>query len=166
MPSRTAAPACGASRFLRRSFRGFLLLRPFGSEPDPDGAETADPFRTAQKLLARGGILAVKGIGGIHLACDGRNADAVKRLRAGKHRAEKPLAVMCRSLESARQICRISEAEARLLTDPARPIVLLSKKGTGKLSRTQLQPAARRHAALHAAASAPPGRNLTEAPIW
>ncbi len=132
-------PACGPHAFYAAASAA-SALRPFGSEPDPDGAETADPFRTAQKLLARGGILAVKGIGGIHLACDGRNADAVKRLRAGKHRAEKPLAVMCRSLESARQICRISEAEARLLTDPARPIVLLSKKEPGSFPELSFSP--------------------------
>ena len=60
-----------------------------------------DAFRQARKLLADGGILAVKGIGGVHLACDALNPDAVKRLRERKHRPEKPLALMCRSLEAA-----------------------------------------------------------------
>ena len=90
-----------------------------------------DAFRRSQKLLAEGGILAVKGIGGIHLACDALNPEAVKRLRERKHRPEKPLALMCRSLESARRICEITPAEEKLLTGPERPIVLLAKKSAG-----------------------------------
>lgn len=87
-----------------------------------------DAFRRSQELLTDGGILAVKGIGGIHLACDALNPDAVLRLRRRKHRAEKPLALMCRSLDAVRRICEITPAEANLLTDPARPIVLLAKQ--------------------------------------
>ena len=85
-------------------------------------------FRLSQELLKNGGILAVKGIGGIHLACNAEDPAAVKRLRERKHRAEKPLAVMCRSLETVRRICRLSASEEALLTSPAHPIVLLSKK--------------------------------------
>ena len=87
-----------------------------------------DACRRSQELLSRGGILAVKGIGGIHLACDALNPDAVRRLRDRKHRAEKPLAVMCRSVAAARRICKITPSEEKLLTAPARPIVLLEKK--------------------------------------
>ncbi len=87
-----------------------------------------DACRRSQELLSRGGILAVKGIGGIHLACDALNPDAVRRLRERKHRAEKPLAVMCRSVAAARRICKITPSEEKLLTAPARPIVLLEKK--------------------------------------
>ena len=90
-----------------------------------------DAFRRSQKLLAAGGILAVKGIGGIHLACDALNPEAVKKLRERKHRPEKPLALMCHSLESARRICEITPAEEKLLTGPERPIVLLAKKNAG-----------------------------------
>lgn len=93
--------------------------------------EGEDAFRQARKLLADGGVLAVKGIGGIHLACDALNPKAVKRLRERKHRPEKPLALMCRSLESARRICEITPAEEKLLTGPERPIVLLAKKAAG-----------------------------------
>ena len=87
-----------------------------------------DAFRRSQALLADGGILAVKGIGGIHLACDALDPEAVCRLRRRKHRAEKPLAVMCRSLGAARRICEITPEEENLLTSPARPIVLLAKR--------------------------------------
>ena len=92
------------------------------------GAEKGDPFEVSQKLLSEGRILAVKGTGGIHLACDARNPDAVNRLRQKKRRMERPLAVMCRSVETAREICHISPEEERILASPARPIVLLSKK--------------------------------------
>ncbi|MBM6854019.1 carbamoyltransferase HypF [Mediterraneibacter glycyrrhizinilyticus] len=88
-------------------------------------------FRLSQELLKNGGILAVKGIGGVHLACNAEDPAAVKRLRERKHRAEKPLAVMCRSLETVRRICRLSASEEALLTSPAHPIILLSKKEQG-----------------------------------
>ena len=92
------------------------------------GAEKEDPFKVSQQLLSEGRILAVKGIGGIHLACDARNPDAVDRLRQRKRRMERPLAVMCRSVETAGRICHVSPEEEQILTSPARPIVLLSKK--------------------------------------
>lgn len=96
--------------------------------------DTEKALQSSQELLAQGGILAVKGIGGIHLACSALNTAAVNRLRKRKCRAEKPLAVMCRSLEAARRICRIIPEEERLLTSLARPIVLLKKKEPDSLS--------------------------------
>ena len=95
-----------------------------------------DTFLRSQELLTGGGILAVKGIGGIHLACDALNPDAVLRLRRRKHRAEKPLALMCRSLDAVRRICEITPEEEKLLTGPARPIVLLAKNKTVSDSQT------------------------------
>ena len=79
----------------------------------------------ALKLLHAGKIVAVKGIGGFHLVVDATNQEAVVRLRERKHRIGKPLAVMVRDLEDARQICEVSDAEAALLTSSERPIVLL-----------------------------------------
>lgn len=87
-----------------------------------------DPFSHAQRLLKEGGILAVRGIGGIHLACDAANDRAVTRLRGKKHRAHKPFALMCRSRDTAEKLCVISEEEAQLLESPAHPIVLLEKR--------------------------------------
>jgi len=80
-----------------------------------------------QKLKS-GAILAVKGIGGFHLACDARNASAVAALRRRKGRADKPFAVMCRDLESAREFAEVRESEAELLISRERPIVLLKKR--------------------------------------
>ena len=99
-----------------------------------------DPFRASQQLLAAGGILAVKGLGGIHLACDALNPAAVKRLRARKHRAEKPLALMCRSTEAIRRICRITPKEEELLSSPARPIILLAKKDRNAFPELSFSP--------------------------
>lgn len=78
--------------------------------------------------LQDGGILAVKGIGGFHLACDGLNASAIARLRERKHRDGKALAVMVATVEDARVFCEVSEAEKALMESPARPIVLLRKR--------------------------------------
>jgi len=91
--------------------------------------ETATPgIETAAQLLRDGCIVAVKGIGGYHLACDATNAMAVGALRARKYRKEKPFAVMVRSLEIARRLADMScEAEA-LLTSTASPIVLVPAK--------------------------------------
>ena len=100
----------------------------WGTAHDHNDLCGENAFRLSQELLKNGGILAVKGIGGIHLACNAEDPAAVKRLRERKHRAEKPLAVMCRSLETVRRICRLSASEEALLTSPAHPIVLLSKK--------------------------------------
>jgi hydrogenase maturation protein HypF len=73
----------------------------------------------------------VKGIGGYQLACDATNADAVSRLRAAKHRETKPFALMARDLAVIRRYCALDAAEARLLTSPEGPIVLLRATGAG-----------------------------------
>jgi hydrogenase maturation protein HypF len=84
-----------------------------------------DALAAAVRSLTSGGIVAVKGLGGYHLACDATDEFAVQRLRARKHRWAKPFAVMARDLAAAEQLCRIGTTERALLTGPARPIVLL-----------------------------------------
>jgi len=78
----------------------------------------------AAALLRDGSIVAIKGVGGYHLACDAANKDAVAALRTRKYRKERPFALMVRDLESARRLVRLSPAAQDLLTSPARPIVL------------------------------------------
>lgn len=78
----------------------------------------------AAALLAAGRIVAVKGLGGYHLACDARNREAVAALRERKFRKEKPFALMARDLAAARRLVELSPAAQALLTSPARPIVL------------------------------------------
>ncbi|ABF39929.1 (NiFe) hydrogenase maturation protein HypF [Candidatus Koribacter versatilis Ellin345] len=83
--------------------------------------------RTAE-ILRDGKILAVKGLGGYHLACDARNGNAVRALRERKYRKEKPFAVMARDVEIAAQIVELSNETRELLTGIARPIVLARAK--------------------------------------
>ena len=94
-----------------------------------DGAEAAgDLLAEARRIVADGGILAVKGIGGYHLACDARSEAAVTRLRQRKRREAKALAVMAGSMETVRGLCTVSDEEERWLTSPAAPIVLLRRR--------------------------------------
>jgi hydrogenase maturation protein HypF len=87
--------------------------------------ESHDPIVQAAQLFTTGAILAVKGLGGYHLACDALNAETVKTLRQRKHREAKPFALMVPDIETARQLCTMSDAEAALLQTRQRPIVLL-----------------------------------------
>lgn len=80
------------------------------------------------ELLASGGIVAIKGLGGFHLACDAANEQAVAELRRRKRRSNKPLAVMVRSLADAGRLCHIDDAERDLLAGSIRPIVLLRRR--------------------------------------
>jgi hydrogenase maturation protein HypF len=89
---------------------------------------SAEPVGAAARVVERGGIVAIKGIGGYHLACDATSPAAVAELRRRKQRDAKPLAVMVQGLTAARALCRVSDAEAALLESPARPIVLLARR--------------------------------------
>ena len=84
------------------------------------------------ELLANGGIVAIKGLGGFHLACDASNEQAVAELRRRKRRSSKPLAVMMRSLADAGRLCHIDDAERGLLAGSIRPIVLLRRCTVGE----------------------------------
>jgi hydrogenase maturation protein HypF len=94
-----------------------------------------DAILETAKALKKGAIAAVKGLGGFLLACDATNEAAVKRLRERKHRPAKPLAVMAASLPEARKLAEISDEEARLLSSPAGPIVLVKWKPESTLAR-------------------------------
>lgn len=91
-------------------------------------APKTDPLAGASELLKRGAVVAVKGLGGFHLACDATNAGAVRMLRERKRRDEKPFAVMVPDLEAAQVLAEISAEERQLLTAPERPIVLVRRR--------------------------------------
>ena len=138
-----ACPACGP-RLAHRA--------PGGHGP----ADVADPLRAAADALRAGLIVAVKGLGGYHLACDATSDAAVRRLRARKRRDEKPLAVMVRDLATAAwRSSRSTARSSRLLQSVERPIVLAwRQRGRGARRRRRAwQRAARRVPALHAAPS-------------
>jgi len=92
------------------------------------GALASTEIAEAQRRLADGEIVAIKGLGGFHLACDARNAVAVGRLRARKRRSDKPFAVMVGNLEAARELCVVDDAAARALSGPRHPIVILPRR--------------------------------------
>jgi hydrogenase maturation protein HypF len=96
---------------------------------DPSGSSImGEPIETAARLLRDGRVLAVKGLGGYHLAVDATGEDAARTLRARKHREDKPFAVLVADLNSARELCEVDDAAAGLLASAARPIVLLPKR--------------------------------------
>ena len=84
------------------------------------------------ELLASGGIVAIKGLGGFHLTCDAANERAVTELRHHKRRSNKPLAVMVRDIVDAERLCHVDDAERGLLSGSIRPIVLLRRHATGE----------------------------------
>lgn len=153
----------------------FSILRP----------HSTDPIDAAAQALASGAILAVKGLGGYHLACDALDAAAVAQLRARKRREAKPFALMVPSLAVARQLCQVGAKAAALLKSPSHPNrAARAPARCGAARRARARP---RHAwpdaAVHAAAppaarglragrARPPGRagndqqaNLSEEPI-
>lgn len=96
---------------------------------DRTGRETAgDPLPDAVEMLRGGSVLAIKGLGGYHLAAVAACEPAVAALRSRKHREDKPFAIMVSDPAEARRLCHVDEAEERLLTDRARPIVLLRRR--------------------------------------
>jgi hydrogenase maturation protein HypF len=114
-------PACGP----RLWFEYGGVVRRSGS---------AAAMRRAAALLRRGGILALRGLGGFHLAVDAMSEPAVARLRARKEREAKPLAVMVRTLDDARVLAVLSDAEEALLASPARPIVVVAARPGHRLA--------------------------------
>ena len=84
------------------------------------------------ELMASGGIVAIKGLGGFHLACDAANEQAVTELRRRKRRSNKPLAVMVCNLADAEHLCHVDNTERDLLTGSIRPIVLLRRRDAGE----------------------------------
>ncbi|MFL6137332.1 MAG: carbamoyltransferase HypF [Frankiaceae bacterium] len=112
-------PACGPRLVLRAAAGGAPI------------DEAGDPIARAAELLRAGAVVAVKGLGGYHLAADARDERAVAALRGRKHREDKPFAVLCADLAAAAGIVRVDDAAAALLSGPQRPIVLLPRR-TGR----------------------------------
>lgn len=99
------------------------------------GVPAADAATCAsiRSLLKSGRLLAIKGVGGYHLACNALDEAAVGRMRERKHREAKPFALMCRDIDVVREHCELSVDEERVLTSPARPIVLVRRREPGVL---------------------------------
>ena len=93
-----------------------------------DKERGAAAIRKVRKVLASGGIAAIKGIGGFHLACDAKNFDAVQKLRQSKIRPSKPFAVMFKNLAAVQSECFLTDNQKNFLDSPQKPIILLQKK--------------------------------------
>ncbi|RZU46355.1 hydrogenase maturation protein HypF [Streptomyces sp. BK022] len=115
-----ACPACGP---------GLSLIPAEGTGARP--ARDAEALARTRTLLAQGRIVAVKGLGGYHLACDATDPRAVATLRARKERGGKAFAVMCADLATAESVAHLTDAERAALTGPERPIVLLRARTPG-----------------------------------
>jgi hydrogenase maturation protein HypF len=109
---------------------------PKASLADKEGkaVSSKNPIREAGKLLEEGSILAIKGYGGFHVATATTKDEPIVRLRAVKHRSQKPFAIMARDLETIRSFAQVSQKEAELLTSYVKPIVLLKKSSGYYLS--------------------------------
>jgi hydrogenase maturation protein HypF len=115
-----ACPACGP----------LLSLLDEAGNPLSD----KDPLRKVVTLLLKGYVVAMKGLGGFHLAVDAANDEALKRLRSRKFREEKPLAIMVKDINAAARISQLGEEEEALLLSPQRPIVLVRRRETEAIS--------------------------------
>jgi hydrogenase maturation protein HypF len=133
-----ACPLCGPS---------VMLLWGFALGEVSEAESGAKALREAGKLLKRGKIIAVKGLGGFHLACDAQNPVAVATLRRRKERGQKPFALMAGSVEGIRRVAEVSPKEEELLCAPAAPIVILRAKQEPEISPAlapSVRPAGRR----------------------
>jgi hydrogenase maturation protein HypF len=110
-----ACPVCGPQITFERFNVGTL-------------ASSGDAIAGTCKSLANGEIVAIKGLGGFHLACDATNAGPVTELRTRKLRVDKPFAIMMPDIETVEQYCFVSDSERQLISSSARPIVLLKRK--------------------------------------
>ena len=95
---------------------------------------THDPLRETITLLKKGTIIAIKGLGGFHLACDATKEKVVRGLRARKYREDKPFALMCRDLEVIKSLCIVNGVSRDLLNSKERPIVILPRKRDAKIA--------------------------------
>lgn len=114
-----ACGRCGPNIWIEKLGNGAVNLEAFSMLDDVDATGG---------MILNGHIVAIRGLGGVHLACDATNAEAVKELRRRKLRDGKAFALMARDLDVVRQYCEVSEAEAKVLSSPQAPIVLLKKR--------------------------------------
>ncbi len=120
-----ACPQCGPRLWL--------------TDPRGKAIAAADPVAFAAELLAAGKILAIKGLGGFHIACRADNDHVVRRLRRRKHRDAKPLALMVADLDRAARLVQLDPHSRELLTGPVRPIVLLPAEREGSVAPSVAQ---------------------------
>lgn len=135
-----ACPRCGPQVWLEQNSPGFNVTNVIEQSLDqmpasPDMIIGVSAIQAAQELLAAGKILAIKGLGGFHLACDAANPAAVAELRRRKLRVDKPFALMFKDLTEVRTHCHLSPSEAELLGSHAKPVVILDRLEDANIAR-------------------------------
>ena len=123
-----ACPVCGPAVWLE-------ISNPYSANSNPYSVSGDEAIAAAQAFLVAGQIVAVKGLGGFHLACDATRDAALATLRERKGRVDKPFAVMARDVATVRQFAHLSATEEALLTSKERPILLLTPKANNPLSK-------------------------------
>ncbi len=131
-----ACPACGPRVRLVDSNGARLDIGGGGEDEDSSGINA---IREVRRLLKEGKIVAIKGLGGFHLACDADNDDAVRRLRSRKRRSDKPFALMSADVSSVSRFCIVSDKERKALLSIRRPIVILARR-TGSCISSAVAP--------------------------
>jgi hydrogenase maturation protein HypF len=126
-----ACPNCGPKVWLETGSNDFNRYLRNATEV----ATTEDAIQETRSLLAKGKIVAIKGLGGFHLACDATNAEAVIELRNRKLRVDKPFALMMPDLETIEKHCFLGSAERELLLSTARPILLLKRRPESEIAK-------------------------------
>jgi hydrogenase maturation protein HypF len=129
-PGQPGAPATHPDRGGRR----------LPGQPGTGVRQADDVLAAAARVMQDGQVLAVKGLGGYHLAVDARSQPAAARLRAAKHREDKPFAVMVPDVSAARELCEVDELAAALLSSSRRPIVLLPRRAAAGLIADAVAP--------------------------
>ncbi len=125
-----ACSDCGPNIWLETVVVGVQHAAPLQRQYEKDAA-----ILETQTLLLKGKILAIKGLGGFHLACDATNAEAVSELRKRKLRVDKPFALMMPDLKTVEEHCYLNDAERELLESNSRPIVLLQRKAESQIAK-------------------------------
>jgi hydrogenase maturation protein HypF len=128
-----ACPVCGPKVELQITNHESRISKSTNQQINNPQSEEA--IQVARQLLAEGGIVAVKGLGGFHLACDATNDEAVARLREHKGRVDKPFALMSFDLATVERYCEVNADERMLLASRERPIVLLRRRPDAPTSR-------------------------------
>ncbi len=120
-----ACPVCGPQ---------LCLVKAVNSAAECSRAGQVEILSDVRRLLHEGEIVAIKGLGGFHLACDAGNEQAVNLLRSRKKRSDKPFALMARDINAAGELCELSQADRELLLGPAHPIVIMKRREDAALA--------------------------------
>jgi len=126
-----ACPVCGPNLTLVDAAGANL---PIATAPEVGMNPDLDVIREVRRLLFRGKVVAIKGLGGFHLACNAENDGSVARLRALKRRSDKPFALMSADVSSVARFCVVREADQKVLQSPRRPIVIFARRPGARVS--------------------------------